>query len=292
MASTWQGKSKGGKAGYQIFVWLIRNTGLAPTYLVLRCVAFYYFLFSPASSKPILYLYRSRLGMGRFESLRALYRNYYCLGQTLIDKVAAMAGYASRFKSRSQGLENLETIARGGKGGLLLSAHMGNWEIAGHFLKKLDKRINLVMFDGERQEIKNYLGNITGEKSFNIITIQPDGSHVFKIANVLANNELVCMHADRFVPGNKTLNVSFLGRDAKFPEGPFVLGAKLGVPVSFVFAFKDGNFGYQFSASPPISFPNGGREAPLALLQQFAAILEGHVRERPEQWFNYYDFWQ
>lgn len=286
--ASWQGKSKGTRTGYQIFVWILRRFGVRPAYGLLRFVSFYYFLFSRKTSRAIVEFYREGLGMNRWRALLMLYKNYYRLGQTLIDKVAIMAGFAGRFKSHSEGIEYLEAIAAGNRGGILLSAHVGNWEVAGHFLKKLDRKINLVMYDGEHQAIKEYLGSVTGEKSFRVIVIRPDNSHIFQITNALADNELICMHADRYLEGNKTLQVPFFGRLARFPEGPFLLGTKLGVPVSFVFALKASDLVYRFSASP---LRLSRQNKPEDLLLEFVAELENKVRQYPEQWFNYYPFW-
>ncbi|MCC6462372.1 MAG: lipid A biosynthesis acyltransferase [Saprospiraceae bacterium] len=289
--ASWEGKSKGTPTGYKIFVWILRRFGIRPAYWLLRVVAFYYFLSSWKTSRAILQLYRQGLGMGLGAALVLLYQNYYRLGQTLIDKVAVMAGLGSHFQNQSQGLEHLETIAAGQQGGILLSAHMGNWEIAGHMLKKLNRKINLVMYDGEHQAIKQYLNSVTGNKSFNIIVISPDNSHIFKIASALGNNELICMHADRYVAGAKTISTAFLGRPAKFPEGPFLLGAKLRAPVSFVYALKTSDTVYSFSASPPKEIYLDADNTPQHLLREFVAELEAKVRAHPEQWFNYFPFW-
>ena len=110
------------------------------------------------------------------------------------------------------------------KGGLLLSAHIGNWEIAGHLLKRLNTKINIVMFDGEHQQLKEYLAGVTGERNANIIVIKNDLSHIYQIKEALDKNELVCMHADRFVEGVKTMEVDFLGRKCKIPVRSFYFG--------------------------------------------------------------------
>ena len=57
------------------------------------------------------------------------------------------------------------------------------------------------------------------------------------------------MHADRFLEGNKTLTGIFLNKPARFPAGPFLLARTFRVPVSFVFAMKDGSLDYHFYAS-------------------------------------------
>ena len=64
------------------------------------------------------------------------------------------------------------------------------------------------MFDGEQEQIKEYLASVTGKKMVNIIFIKNDLSHIYEISDAFTNNELVCMHADRFVEGNKTLEIN------------------------------------------------------------------------------------
>ncbi len=290
--SLWQGKSKGNKAGYQIFIWILKNLGVAPAYFILRFVAFYFFLFSYKANRQIYSLYRHRLGYGRMASITKVYRNCYLLGQAIIDKVVVMSGIKNNFTYNFDGEENLREIAALQRGGMLISAHIGNWDIAGHLLKRLGTRINIVMFDGEQEQIKKYLAGVTGKMSVNIIFIKNDLSHIYQISDAFKNNELVCMHADRFLEGNKTIATHFLGEQARFPMGPFVLAAKFKVPVSYVFAVKESNSHYHFFASKIKNYDGVEKNAVMPqMLAEFAKEMETKVKQYPEQWFNYYNFW-
>jgi len=232
----WEGKSKGTKNGYRIFVWILKNFGVLPAYFLLRFVVVYFFFASYKDSRQIYSLYHHRLGYSRITSIFKVYRNYYLLGMGIIDKIVVMAGIKNKFTFNFDGEENLHEIASMKKGGMLLSAHIGNWDIAGHLLKHIDSRINIVIFDGEHEQIKEYLTGITGSLGVNLIPIKNDLSHIYEISEALKNNELVCMHADRFLEGNKTISASFLGEEARFPMGPFIIASTFKVPVSFVFA--------------------------------------------------------
>jgi len=203
-----------------------------------------------------------------------------------------MSGSGNKYTFNFDGEENLRTITSLKKGGLLLSAHIGNWEIAGYLLKRLNTRINIVMFDGEHQKIKEYLTTITGKNTANIIIIKNDISHIFEIAEALKNNELVCMHADRFVEGNKTIACNFLGEPANFPLGPFLLAAKFKVPVAYVFAMKENTFHYHFFSTDVKDYSAYDKEELIShMLKDFTKEMETKVKAYPEQWFNYYDFW-
>ena len=291
--SGWQGKSKGQPWGYRIFVGILNRWGVLPAYLLLRFVAFYYFLFSYRSSKFALTFFRKKIGYGLGKSLFKLYRNYYLLGQSIIDKVVILSGIPNKFTFNFDGEDNLRQMAGLQKGGLLLSAHLGNWEIAGHMLQRLDTRINVVMFDGERRQIKEYITSVTGKRAVNVILIKDDLSHIYAISEAFRNNELVCIHADRFMEGNKTLTSEFLGAKARFPMGPFVLAAKFRVPVSFVFAIKETSRHYHLFASEIKDYSHLRKDALMQeILDNFVDELENKVKKYPEQWFNYYNFWQ
>jgi predicted LPLAT superfamily acyltransferase len=289
----WQGKSRGNPLGYKIIIFVCTRLGVLPAYLLLRFVALYYFLFSWESSSFSYYFLRKRLGFSAFRSRVKVYQNYNIFAQTLLDKLVVMAGIENKFTYEFDGEENLRAMVRGGRGGILLSAHVGNWEAAGHLLRRLDTRINVVMYDGEHESIKQYLEKVTGGRNLRVIVIQKDLSHVYAIGEALHNNELICLHADRFLEGNKTVTKDFLGAPAKFPEGPFVLAAAFNVPVSIVFAFKETSMHYHFYGSPLIQREEESKKN-LAdrLLNSFVEQLEQKVRLYPEQWFNYYKFWE
>jgi predicted LPLAT superfamily acyltransferase len=291
--SAWHGKSKGTPLGYRIFVWVLKTFGVLPAYFLLRFVVLYYFFFSYKASRQIYLLYRRKLGYSRGSSIIKLYKNYFLLGQGIIDKVVLMSGIKNNFTFDFDGEENLHKIAAMGKGGILLSAHIGNWDVAGHLFKRLESRINIVMYDGEHEQIKEYLEGVIGERNMNIIVIKNDLTHIYKISEALSNNELVCMHADRFLEGNKTLTTDFLGEPARFPMGPFLLASKFRVPVTYVFAVKESNLHYHLFSSPVKDYSTFARnEIMQQMLNEYVNEIEKKVKEYPEQWFNYYNFWE
>ena len=291
--SAWQGQSKGTPLGYRIFVWILKTFGVLPAYFLLRFVALYYFFFSFKASRQIYLLYRYKLGYGLVASIIKLYKNYFLLGQSIIDKVVLMSGIKNNFSFDFDGEENLLKIAGMQKGGILLSAHIGNWDVAGHLFTRLKTPINIVLYDGEHEQIKEYLEGVTGKRNVNIIVIKNDLSHIYAISDAFNKNELVCMHADRFLPGNKTLSADFLGQEAKFPMGPFLLAATFKVPVSFVFAAKESKLHYHFFASQIKDYSNFGKGHLMQeMLNDFAKEMESKLKLYPEQWFNYYNFWE
>lgn len=291
----WKGKTRGGLTGYRIFIIVLTYLGLPFAYFLLRFVAFYFVLFNPSSFKSVYYYFRQRLGNGFFQTLINIYRNYYVFGQVILDRVAIMGGFTAKFTYNFDGEDWLREMTMQKTGGLLISAHIGNFEMAGHLLERLNTSVKVVMLDAEHQKIKSYLDGVT-RKSFSVIPLTGDHSHLYAIKESFENKELICMHGDRFMPGSKTTACNFLGKDAFFPTGPFYLALKYEVPVSFVFAMKEGKNHYHFYASRPRVYscpasPQKRDEAVQDILKNYITELENKINLYPMQWFNYYNFW-
>ncbi len=284
------GASRGNQLGYQIFIVLLKTAGIFPAYALLRIVTLYYFFFPGKAGKTLSYYFQKRIGYSFLRSRLAIYQNFNFLGRSIIDKVVLMSGVPSPFTVNHDGGANLDDMAKQGKGGLLISAHLGNWEAAGHLLKRMKTKINIVMFDGEHEKIKEYLDQVR-ERSFNVIVIKEDISHIYEISAALQRNEFVCIHADRYVEGNKTIEANLLGEKALFPVGPFVLATTFQAPVSFVFAMKEGLKHYHFYASRGKIYPRGRGSIP-EVVDDYTRKIETMIKKYPLQWHNYFEFWE
>lgn len=286
----WKGKSRGNILGYKIFVFCIKNLGVRSAYFVLYFVAAYYFLFLPQSNKNIFYYFRKRLGYSFWKSKISVYQSYLIFGKTIIDKTAIYAGLRNKFTYEFDGIENLKQLLAEKKGGVLISAHMGNFEIAEHFFSDidLDFQINLVTTDQEVTAIKEYMESVAVQKSTSkFIYIKEDMSHIFDINAALAKNELICFTGDRYFEGSKYLEAELLGKKAKFPAGPFLIASRLGVPVVFVYVMKEKNLHYHLYAR----VAHVKKRDTEGVLNAYVHNLESMIEKYPLQWFNYFDFW-
>jgi predicted LPLAT superfamily acyltransferase len=286
--SSWSGKTRGGVIGQKIFVFILENLGLGFAYFILRFVSIYFVLFS-GESKYIFFYFRQILHYSWPKSIVSLFKNYYIFGQTLLDKVALMGNFKNKITFNFDGENYLHDMVKNGQGGILISAHIGNWEIAGNLLKRLETRVNIVMYDAEHQSIKKYFSKVINSSSrINIIVIRDDFSHIFEISKALKNNELICIHGDRYLSGSKTINAPLFGRNARFPSGPFHLAEKFKVPYSYVFAMKETATHYHFYATPP----SVNQRGVTGMVDEYTGTLEKIILKYPEQWFNYYEFWE
>ena len=194
-SNAWEGRSRGSALGYSIFVWLLKNAGLKPAYGLLHFVTLYYRFFSKSAIRPLRYLYTQRLGYNEQEANKLINRNLIIFGQTLIDKIAVLSGANHKLKYTHDGIEHIEAMVKNGRGGILLSAHLGNWEVAGHLLDMVEAPINIVMYDGEADQIRSYMEQFDKKRSFNIILIKDDLTHIYEMSAALNRNEV----ADKLV---------------------------------------------------------------------------------------------
>jgi len=292
--ASWEGKTRGGVLGYRIFVWTLKHAGLSFAYFLLRFVALYYFFASGKAFRASYGFYRTRMGYPVMKSLLSVYRNYYLFGQILLDKTSMLAGISNPFTFNFDGEEHLRKIEGGG---LLISGHIGNWEIAGQLLNRLQKTIHIILFDAEHRRIKGYLTEVLKERNVHFIVLREDMGHLQEIRSALEQGHIIAMHGDRHVEGNKTVEVDFLGDPAAFPTGPVNMAARFGVPVSYVFAVKERPRHYHFFATPLQQIPFSGNLQKRDLIMKeavtvFVRSMEKIVKQYPLQWFNYYDFWQ
>jgi predicted LPLAT superfamily acyltransferase len=81
-----------------------------------------------------------------------------------------------------------------------------------------------------------------------------------------------------------------------FPVGPFAIGAATGAPIVPVMVTKTGLKKYVFKAYAPILFEGvtpGNRDKYIfTAMERYVGILEQVVKEKPYEWFNFYDFWK
>lgn len=291
--SKWTGKSKGSPLGYRIFISLLKKD-VRLAYLLLRPVSFFYLIFS--NKKSIFHFYHKRLNYSKLKTIRSIYGNYVFLGKVLIDKIAILSDQKEQFTFDFEGEEYLHELVENKQGGLLLGAHMGNWEVAGELLERVDSVINILMVEVERQNLKEVLEKAMEEKKVNIIPIKDDMSHMFSVIEAFKNKELVAMHGDRFVEGSPIVELDFLGAKAAFPIGPMMLASRYSIPVSFVFTLKESNRHYHFYATkgkvyPRFRKPDLKKASTETMVFEYVQYLEKMVLKYPLQWFNYHKFW-
>ncbi len=291
----WSGRSKGSALGNWIFVQIIRRFGPLPAYALSALVSFRYALLDRQTGRA-LRAFRSHLGLNtRFAHI---YRHVFSFGVNLIDSLAFLTG-TSRFLRFSRiGEDRIWELLEGGKGLILLSAHVGNWEVAANLLPHdRELTVNVVMRDNERESIRRVLKPATEKRRVNVIAVSDDAlDTMLRLQAALRRNEVVCFLGDRVMGHEESREMVFLGEKARFPTGPFLIGAITGAPIVTVLTVKKGLRDYVHRAymSASLEGARGGERSARVdeAMRQFVSTLEQTVREHPYQWFNFYDFWR
>jgi lauroyl/myristoyl acyltransferase len=179
-----------------------------------------------------------------------------------------------------------------GKGVLLLTAHLGNWEVGGLMLAQVRQPIHVVLvpdiFPGVERE-RRRLHERSG-----VTEIRVDRSFVptLTVLRALSGNAIVAMQGDRDFD-NTGIALPFFGREAFFPRGPLRVAMASGATVlpAFIVRIPDGRYRAIVEAPLPIETSGDRDEALRENLRRYAALLERYVREYPEQWYCFYPFW-
>ncbi len=190
------------------------------------------------------------------------------------------------------GVENIKKAVEAGKGAIILTAHIGHWELGGILLKYLGFKVNVVQYMYDSEEQNRLLDKNKEIRGIKIIS--PDNPAGFALGayNALKRNELVAIQGDRDL--NKSgIMADFFGKPAMFPKGPALLAMKTGAPLIPAFTIMGEDGRYHPVAEPPIEMTDtGDAEADLREnISKIAIIFEKYVRRHPEQWFNFYYFW-
>lgn len=290
MNNNWPGTTYGNEWMHK---WLIRLLRYIDTRVLYLFVAVFIIpvclMLNP--SRGIAYrFFRKRMGYGRMKSAWKTYANYCLFGQVVVDRFAMYAG--KKFDIKIENEQHFLDLAARSEGFVQLSAHIGNYEIAGYSLVAESKRFNALVFAGEKESVMSNRDKMFAVTNISMIAIQEDMSHLFEIDNALANGEIVSMPADRIFGSQKYIEHDFLGAKAKFPLGPFSVATMRSLDVLAVNVIKTSLKGYKIFVTPLPYDKAAAREQQIRQLSEaYVVELEKRVRQYPTQWYNFFEFW-
>ncbi len=177
-----------------------------------------------------------------------------------------------------------------GKGTIIVSAHLGNWELGGVVVALLGYPFWAVALPHKYKKVDNFFNSQRGSKGMGVI---PLGKAVRQSLNVLSENKVLALAGDRDF-SEKGLVVNFFGRPSVFPQGPAALALKTGATVipGFMLRNKDDSFTLRFE-KPLNSTSSGNRSDDLIRLTgQYTKIFESYIRKYPDQWYVFRKFWK
>lgn len=265
-------------------------------------VSYYWLINRPARQASRAYLDRLADFAPELEltgSLYGSYRHFICFANAMIDKLAAWSGALSESEVIYSGRERLFAELSLGRGALLLGAHLGNLEVC-RIIADFNKtiKINVLVHTKHAQKFNKMLQSTNDKSQLNLIQVTEITAATAQLLyDKIEQGELVVMAADRTPVSNlqRVAKARFLGAEAMFPQGPFILAGLLKCPVYTLFCLKQQDkftiYFEQFESA--IQYQKHNREQLMTQhIQCFAQRLESYCLREPLQWFNFYDFWQ
>jgi lauroyl/myristoyl acyltransferase len=174
-----------------------------------------------------------------------------------------------------------------GRGCVSITAHLGNWQLAGRLLAVMGRPVHVVMAP-EADPAVGVLLDRAAPPGVRFVRLTSPVVGVELVA-ALRRGEVVAFQLDRAIGGRGDAEAPFFGARATFPLGPFVIAAVAGAPVVPVFCVLEPDGAYRIHVEPALSVSRG---AEIAALRTAVALLERYVRAHWDQWFNFYDVWE
>lgn len=182
-----------------------------------------------------------------------------------------------------------ERMARG-KGLILISGHLGNWELGGAYLAARGLPIDAVARHMANPLFDRYLTRTRQRIGMNIVH---DEAAVRRVPRSLREGRAVAFLVDQGAIGLASTWVPFFGRLAKTPRGPAVFALRLGTPMVFGVALRRPSGRYQLTFEPIDVAETGDRDADVeTIVGNYTAALERWVRRAPEQYFWHHRRWK
>ncbi len=228
------------------------------------------------------------------EEVRQVFRNFsmylvdfFRFGRLTPDKVRRLI--------RFDGVERMEEALREGRGAIGVTAHLGNYELAGAVLSLLGMPLHGVVLSHRNPWVDDFFTRQRAKARVSSIPVQRMTGREFleRALSVLRRNEVLGLVADRdyFDHG---IVLPLFGRPIRLPTGPAGFSLRTGAPIIPCFLIREENGGYRFILERLLRAPRGaGRdEAVRHLTEQWRDILARFLRRYPTQWYMFQSYWR
>ena len=269
--------------------------------LVFPTVLFYIATDSRARAASRGYLARVYRAMGRQPAdagALAVLRHFSSFAECVIDKVRIWSDATDALAVEFHGREGIADHIAQGRGGLILTSHLGNIELCRVLSKRRPGlRITVLVHTKNARVFNELLAELNPESALDLMQVTeltPEAA--IRIGEKVDAGEFVVMAGDRVpvAPRPRVAFAEFLGDRAAFPVGPYILAGLLQCPIYLMFCLRRGaeyHIHYELFRDR-IDLPRRDRTPALAALAgAYAARLEHYCLEAPFEWFNFYDFW-
>lgn len=231
------------------------------------------------------------LGVGVTMARRIVRESYRNHGRALAEilRMPVLGGATDRLFS-VRGEENFRKAFERGKGVILLSAHLGNWELAASRVSRMGYPVEAIGADQRDPRLTDLLIGLRA--SGGIVTIGK-GLDLKAALRCLRDGKVLAVLLDQDAKDRGVI-ARFLGRPASTPYGPVKMSWKIGSPIVPVFSVrKEDKIHHDLFLLPALDIPpEGGEESLREAVQLCNDVLGEWIARFPEQWMWLYPRWK
>jgi KDO2-lipid IV(A) lauroyltransferase len=180
----------------------------------------------------------------------------------------------------------LDDLLAKGKGCIVLSAHLGNWELGAAALAQRGYPFHAVALWQPDPKLNALYQSYRTRRRINPI---PFGRAARECIAVLRRNEIVALVGDRDFTGGRD-TTEFFGQPARLPDGPAKLALATGAPILPTFMVRTADDTFTYVLGEPI-WADKTRDKVPDVMRQIARALERVISQHSEQWFLFHDLW-
>lgn len=190
-----------------------------------------------------------------------------------------------------QGTQHLETARRARRGVIVVTGHLGNYELGAACFAALGLPVHAMVEDLEPEmlELLEKYRTATGMRTISRNRGARDAYRVLK------SGEILLLVADRVIgDASDAIELPFCEGRRDVPRGPAVLSLATGAPivVGIVVRTPDGPRRYRIVLEPPIMPDSTEPDTAFTLTRKVTDRLAAAVRAYPDQWFVFQPGWK
>jgi lauroyl/myristoyl acyltransferase len=279
--------------GFVTLQWVMARLPRALAYALAIVVARFAFLFARRARGTLEHNLRIALPhLGGRELKAVAYRNFRNHSKAYADLMRLPVARVEELSGllHVEGVEHLEAARTRGKGVMVISAHMGSWEVAAAIWSATIAPVSLFAEELEPRELFDWYRRTRARLGISVLPATRAGLR--KVLEALDANEMVVTAIDRDMLGTG-VEVEFFGRPARIPEGPAAIALKRGTPLLPVCVLRNPDDTYQAIGSPPIfAERTGDHHADIRrVTRELVKHLEEIIRAHPDQWHMPHPIW-
>ncbi|MDV4313641.1 acyltransferase [Acinetobacter indicus] len=294
-------KERGGMLPLMLMLGFYRLGGRWLCRVILYFVILWYWLFSnTARQASLLYLKKLHHFAGAqspFQAEPQLWHSYTHLmqfGECILDKIEGWLGHIPEQNLKLHGHAHFRSHYQ--KGVVIVVSHFGNIELLRAVKAEHPQKINVLVYQKHATKFNAFLKILNEHADVNLVSVDELGIETAMILqDKLDQGEWVIVAADRVpVQSDRVQSVAFLGEQALWPQGAWILASLLKAPVLAVFCYRvDTHFEVHIhQVAEQLNWPRKERlQAMQQTTRQYVQLLEQHCIRAPYQWFNFYNFW-